>query len=354
MLSRLDKPAGEILKVDPLSDPRWATFVERHPRASVFHTPAWLTALHETYRYQTLAYAHEDAKGDLGGAVLLCEINSWLTGKRLVSLPFSDHCEPLVAHVSELGQLLYPATQQLRQGNWKYIELRPVSREFSDELGHAAQRFVLHCLDLTPTLDELYRKLHVDSIRRKIQKAEKADLKVECGSSDALLAQFYALHVETRRRQLAPPHPLKWFRNILRWVGEKASIRVAYKERTPVSAVFTLEHRNTLVYKYGCSDARFHSLGAMPFVFWDMIRDARNRGLQHLDMGRSDLDNPGLLAFKDKWGAKRHELIYLRDPISHKRFGGKGMATRIAGYAISHAPRWAAVGAGNLLYPHAG
>jgi len=221
-------------------------------------------------------------------------------------------------------------------------------------MGHAAHRFVLHRLDLRPSLDELYKKLHVDSIRRKIQKGEKSGLKVESGISDAQLAKLYALHVETRRRQLVPPHPRKWFRNILQCLGDKACIRVAHKDRTPVSAVLTLEKGNTLVYKYGCSDARFHNIGAMPFVFWDMIRDARNRGMQELDMGRSELDNPGLLTFKDKWGASRHELIYIRDPVGQGRFGGKGIITRVAGYLISRAPRWAVVSAGNLLYPHAG
>jgi len=354
LLSRLTEGAGETVKIDPIADKRWQAFVERHPRASVFHTAEWLEALRQTYGYQTFAYAHADAKGDLRSAVLLCEIKSWLTGKRLVSLPFSDHCEPLVVQASELTELLLPSTEQLRQGDWKYIELRPLSREFSAEMGHAAHRFVLHRLDLRPALDELYKKLHVDSIRRKIQKGEKSGLKVECGILDAQLAKFYALHVETRRRQLVPPHPRKWFRNILQCLGNKACIRVAHKDRTPVSAVLTLEKGNTLIYKYGCSDAHFHNIGAMPFVFWDMIRDARNRGIQELDMGRSELDNPGLLTFKDKWGASRHELIYMRDPVGQERFGDKGIITRAAGYLISRAPRWAVVSAGNLLYPHVG
>lgn len=354
MLSRLTKPAKEIFKIDPLSDERWRTFVERHPRAGVFHTSAWLEVLHRTYGYKSVAYVHAEAKGALRGAVLLCEIKSWLTGKRLVSLPFSDHCEPLVENTSELEELLYPAGEELRAGNWKYIELRPLSPAFSEEMGQAAHRFVLHRLDLKPSLDELYKKLHVDSIRRKIQKGEKVGLTVESGNSSALLDKFYALHVETRRRQLVPPHPLKWFRNILLCLGDSACIRVAHKLRTPVSAVFTLQKGSTLVYKYGCSDAAFHNIGAMPFVFWDMIRDARSRGVQEIDLGRSELDNPGLLIFKDKWGASRHDLIYLRDPSSHEKFAEKGVLTRAAGFLISRAPRWAVVTAGNLLYPHVG
>ena len=33
------------------------------------------------------------------------------------------------------------------------------------------------------------------------------------------------------------------------------------------------------------------------------------------DFGRSDLDNPGLLTFKDRWGATRSSLIYSGFPL---------------------------------------
>jgi hypothetical protein len=28
--------------------------------------------------------------------LVFCRVRSWLTGRRSISLPFSDHCEPLV------------------------------------------------------------------------------------------------------------------------------------------------------------------------------------------------------------------------------------------------------------------
>src|SRR5947207_2785071 len=39
-------------QIDPVQDPRWAMLVERHPRATVFHTPGWLAALQPTYGYE--------------------------------------------------------------------------------------------------------------------------------------------------------------------------------------------------------------------------------------------------------------------------------------------------------------
>jgi hypothetical protein len=34
--------------IDPLTDARWEVFLQRHPRASIFHTPRWLEALRRT------------------------------------------------------------------------------------------------------------------------------------------------------------------------------------------------------------------------------------------------------------------------------------------------------------------
>jgi len=347
-------PTGDVLALDPLSDPRWDALVKRHPRASVFHTSAWLEVLRRTYGYRPIAYGLTSSTKELHSGVLFCEIRSWLTGKRLVSLPFSDHCEPLADGPAEFQRLLAPAASQLRKGLWRYLELRPLSRNLSEGIGQQFQRYILHRLDLRPPIEAVYENLHVDSIRRKIQKAEKKGFGVETGVSEALLTEFYDLHVTTRRRQSVPPHPLKWFRNILQCLGKHATLRIARSKRTPVAAVLTLEKGSTLVYKYGCSDARFHNQGAVPFVFWSMICDAKSRGILELDMGRSELDNKGLITFKDKWGALREELIYTRDPLASNTFRNERVQARAAKFVVSRFPDWAVIAAGKLLYPHIG
>src|SRR5215469_14248266 len=91
---------------DPTQDPRWAELVNRHPKASVFHSVAWLKALRRTYGYEPVAFTTSSPIGELKNGLVFCRINSWLTGCRLVSLPFSDHCEPLCDSVDELDFLI--------------------------------------------------------------------------------------------------------------------------------------------------------------------------------------------------------------------------------------------------------
>src|SRR3989442_10500693 len=82
----------KVNRVDPLCDPRWGRFLQKHPRASVFHTPAWLEALRRTYGYEPVVYTTTPPGIELTNGMVLCLGYSPITGRRGVSLPFSDHC----------------------------------------------------------------------------------------------------------------------------------------------------------------------------------------------------------------------------------------------------------------------
>jgi GNAT acetyltransferase-like protein len=342
-------------QLNPLTDARWSRLLERDERSSVFHTANWLRALQKTYGYEPLAFSTAAPGVELTNGLVFGRVKSWLTGKRLVSLPFSDHCEPLVENFDQLNNLLEPAKKELSAGAIKYIDVRPLSLAFGQSLSD--ETFFIHLLDLRPTLDELYKKLHGDSIRRKIQRAEREKLSLEVGSSEALLQEFYGLHVITRQRQEAPPHPLVWFRNVLACLGEAAQIRIARKEGQAIAAIFTLAHKNKMVYKYGCSDAHSHNQGGMQFLFWHLIRYSKEHGFVELDFGRSECSNAGLVTFKDRWGAKRQPLVYLRYPErqSTGSSGQKPSATMKLGKKLfARCPQSVLRLAGNLLYPHVG
>src|SRR4249920_2949505 len=90
---------------NPLEDNRWPAFVQSDPNASIFHTAGWLKSLQATYQYEPIAFTTSAPGGDLKNAIVFCKVKSWITGRRLVSLPFSDHCEPLVENPDELNDL---------------------------------------------------------------------------------------------------------------------------------------------------------------------------------------------------------------------------------------------------------
>jgi CelD/BcsL family acetyltransferase involved in cellulose biosynthesis len=352
--------ASAVYEIKPLEDPRWGAFLERHPRSSVFHASPWLEALRRTYGYEPVAYSTSRPGDDLQNALLFCRVSSWLTGRRLVSLPFSDHCEPLVDSSADLNALRIAAEQQLSQANLRYIELRPIgmAQDQTSTLSRSAYTYCFHQVDLRSDLITLFGNCHT-STRRNIRRAEREGLAYEEGRSKALLDAFFRLHVLTRRRHQAPPQPKDWFVNLIDCFGDALKIRVAYRNGRAIAAILTLRHKDTVTYKYGCSDEQFNNLGGTHFLIWKTIQEAKDDGLHLLDLGRSDISNKGLLTFKDRFGGRRSTLIYSRFAASgNSRYHFQAMHDRIgerlAKAVVSTLPDRMFCTLGRLVYRHIG
>ena len=347
-------------RIEPLTDSRWDALLARHPLASVFHTRGWLEALRRTYGYTPIAYTTSPSGASLENAVVFCRIESWLTGRRLVSLPFSDHCEMLASDAAELNALLSASERIMREEGIRYIELRPQHAVHNPPTPFRPHRtYCFHELDLRPDLDVLFKNLQKDSVQRKIRRADREGLTCETGDSAALIDAFWRLFLLTRRRHLAPPPPKQWFRNVLDCLGGAAALRVAFHGKQPVAAVITLHCNDTMVYKYGCSDQRFQQLGGMQFLLWTSIQNAKENGLTVFDFGRSDWDNPGLITFKDRWGTSRSVLEYVRFPASSRSSSAyvPTPATWTGGFTkrvFSLLPDRVLSSVGSLLYKHIG
>jgi CelD/BcsL family acetyltransferase involved in cellulose biosynthesis len=341
-------------ELDPIADPRWTALVDRHPRGSVFHSTSWLRALREVYGYEP-AVVTTSAPGELlTNGLVFCRVKSWLTGNRLVSLPFSDYCEPLTEGQNDLDVILGMLRGAVEGGRWKYVEIRPDDREPGSPTGLSRfETYHLHSLDLHLAEDQIFRKFHKDCIQRKIRRAERESLQYEEGTSETLLKKFYRLVVMTRRRQLLPPQPLNWFRSLLACFGTDVKIRVASKDGLPVASILTLSHRKSMVYKYGCSNAAFNNLGGTPFLFWKAIQEAKTQGFERFEMGRSAIDNPGLVAFKEHLGASGKLISYWIYPEG--RSGPTGAwKDRLARRILPVIPDLALEISGRLLYRHIG
>ena len=343
-----------IYRTDPLADPRWGEFVVGHPRASVFHTPGWLGALRTTFGYRPVVYTTTPPGRDLANGIVLCDVQSRLTGRRLVSLPFSDHCEPLAAGEDAEAIVGFLRRDCVEEG-YRYLELRPrtvVPGRFGESAPAPAFRF--HRLSLEPDLAQLFDGFHVDCVRRKIRRGSREALTCQEGRSPELLAQFYHLLLLTCRRRQLPPHPRAWFTNLVAALGDRVTIRVASKDGRPIASILTLTFNHVLVYKYACSDERFHNLGAMQVLLWNAITHAKTEGLHELDLGRSDLDASGLIAFKDRWGAVNSELTYWRYAPRPVPLSASAWRLRIAKRIFARLPAPCLATAGRVLYKHVG
>ena len=292
----------DIHVIKPLEDPRWADLINQHPKASVFHTTAWLGALSRTSGYKPVAFTTSPPDGPLGNGLVACDVRSWLTGHRLVSLPFSDYCEPLFDSPDELavcGSLF--CRMRCPRGNGT-ASVRPVSKVFGearrDDCLQSNGQYLLHRLDLQPQTEELFQNLDKDSVQRRIRRAERAGLAEECGRSEDVLRKLYTLLIITRRRHHLPPQPYAWFQNLVNSFGEALEIRTVAKEQIPVASILTLRFKDTVYYKYGCSDARYNNLGATPLLLWRAIVAAKSTKGQIFDSAARKRTTPVSLVLR--------------------------------------------------------
>ena len=116
--------ARRLAIIDPTTDPRWEAFVQGRPDSDVFHTAAWASVLMETYGYEPRYHVVENSAGQIEAGWPCMLVASPLTGKRLVSLPFADHCPPLVDTRMDAEALLDALIADQGQTGAKTLEVR--------------------------------------------------------------------------------------------------------------------------------------------------------------------------------------------------------------------------------------
>src|SRR4051794_40235458 len=96
-------PAHEhVVRVDPLTDSRWDSYISAHPQALVYHHSGWLHCLMQESRQRPFGLAVEDADRSLRGVLPLVATRGLplpgaraIAGRRLSSLPRTPLAGPL-------------------------------------------------------------------------------------------------------------------------------------------------------------------------------------------------------------------------------------------------------------------
>jgi CelD/BcsL family acetyltransferase involved in cellulose biosynthesis len=295
--------------VDPLEDPDWDRQLGAFPDATAFHTAAWARVLERSYGYRP-RYLAIRREGRISALLPLMEVASPLTGRRGVSLPFTDCCEPLTSVDGDDQELSDAACRMARESGWRYLELRG---GVAGDPAPGALRYFTHRLALDRGEEALWAGLD-GSVRRAIRKARDSGVTVRTASDPASLAIFYRLHCRTRKRLGVPPQPIRFFENIRRHLLEEGlgTMFVASRGGEPIAAAIHLHFGGQVMFKYGASDLRYQQLRPNNLVMWEAIRVFAAAGRRDLHMGRNEPDNPGLRRYKLSWGCREGLLGYRR------------------------------------------
>lgn len=335
------------LFIDP-TDERWINLISTNPHANIFHHPAWSELMAKSYGYRPFIFGVGDGEGNLGAALPMMEVKSPLRGRRWVSLPFSDHCAPLYRERDYLDSLIEAVVAGYQGGEISQLELRWPFDGRSDFQNHS--EFVLHTAELEADFEAMTRRIH-SMHRRNTRVAQKNDVQIVWGNSREHLDEFYQLHLQTRRRQGVPIQPTKFFDWLSSLLIEKGLgfVLLAYKDDACLAAAVFLHWGKTLTYKYGASSTEGLNLRPNNLIFWEAIRWGCENGYTAFDMGRTDLDNPGLQKFKARWGAEEIRLSYSALPNTPAQSKNDQLMP-VMQTVIRNSPLWVCKASGEFLY----
>ena len=288
--------------VNPLEIPDWDKHVLSFPDATIFHSSAWARLLHESYDFVPFYLVAEDA-GKKVGLLPIMEVRGLFGGKKGVSLPFSDFCQPLFADANVFGQCFDFAKELAGTKKWASLELRG-NAPFPEAVPPSTF-YYRHVLDLAPGEDTLFANMR-GKTRTDIRRAVKTDVSVTFETSLGAVKEFYRLNCLTRKRHGLPPQPYSFFENLHRLVISHGMGEIALGHYNGIiSASIFLRFGNTAFYKYSASNEQFKNSRATYLILWEAIRRYKANGHGVFCFGRTEPQHESLLQFKTGWGARQ-------------------------------------------------
>ena len=115
----------EILNT--LDHKNWNEKVNVFPEATVFHSLEWAKVLTSTYGYTPCYFSVSHDEKNVA-VIPIMEVNSFLSGKRGVSLPFTDFCEPLFNGAVDIDMIFNTIKQYGKKAGWQYFEMKGIKK----------------------------------------------------------------------------------------------------------------------------------------------------------------------------------------------------------------------------------
>jgi CelD/BcsL family acetyltransferase involved in cellulose biosynthesis len=301
--------ASRTATIDPIEDPRWRELLSRH-RSSLFHAPAWIRALRDTYGFEVRADLLIDATGRPASGIVYSPVQD-VMDPRIVSLPFSDYCDPILEGPEAWPLLAGPLLDQGRRIQLRWLH---TTAALADDHFAVTGRARWHQVDVESDPDRMWQSLD-GSARRAVRKARQQGVTVSVAQDERDLRSFFELHLRVRKRKyglLAQPY--RFFGAL--WEGflqaDDGMLLLARHRGTVIGGVLFLGWGDTLYYKFNASDPQHLDARPNDLIVWESLLYAAEHGYRFLDFGLSAWDQEGLVRFKRKYATDERVIHLLR------------------------------------------
>ena len=340
----------EIKFINPLEDSDWIPFICKQRESNIFHHPNWMRVLKNQYDYNVSAICLYD-HGIIKAGLPFCEIRSITGKKKIISLPFSDFCDPLYNCDEELSCLLNALTNYSELHKISSIEINSDLKGISNF--KSVSDSVVHIFEIKESEGELMKSFH-ESKRRGIKKALKEELQVVISKDYSGVESFFNLHLQTRKSKGIPVQPRSFFSEIYNCIIKKGNgfVILVKKDNVEIASTLFMHFNSVLTYKYNASDSKYQHLRPNNLIVWHSLLEAIKLGFKYYDFGKSDLDNRGLRDFKSQWGGiERNNFVsYYPEIPEHGLFSS--VKDKIVSPVIRNSPDFVCRFIGELGYKY--
>lgn len=352
---------SHITTIDPVEDLRWDRFVEDHPFGWIAQLSGWKVALEKSFNHMTGYYfvLLNDSESKILAALPVFDVKSWITGRRLVSIPYATLCDPLVSTAEEMDLLLKAVLKLSEELKCSYVEIRTLSSSnFMRSNGFGEIDFFKHhYLMLKDSPDQLKKRFHRTCVRQRISRAKKSNLTLLAGHEAEHLDKFYKLHLVTRRRLARPPQPYQFFKNLWEAFPDNLTLLIAQTGRMPIAGLILLKFKDRVSAEFAASDEAFRDLSPNHFVFWEAIKLCYEEGYKIFDFGRTSPTNNTLMDFKRRWGTEVIDLpqFFYPQHLAEETLTAEGSwKFKLMSKICEDAPNFIQKAVGNFCYRHLG
>lgn len=318
---------------------------------TLFHGEPWREAIEQAFDLKILEFIPQSEPDGIAYYSALSDVR----GERVVCTPFSDFCDPILK--TEAGWQEF--ADHLRSFD-RPVTIRPFRNELAiaDTSFEQRRELLWHGIDLREGADHVWDGLKSKN-RTAIRRAEKLGINFRFSSSLEDIRTFHTMHVDLRKskyQMLAQPFSL--FEELHDRFGDDMAVVLATDaDDDPVAGMVYFAWEGVWYYKFGASYPRSYRPNAA--MLMAACREGADRGLSLLDMGRSDIDQPGLVEFKQVFASEEVPLTTMHwspeeynDPTGAEV--GKTMGAITELLTDPDVPNHIAAKAGGLLYKYFG
>lgn len=313
--------------INPVNFAGWNDLILQMNGYSIFHSSQWAELLSGSYGYNPCYFVVEK-EGVITAVFPMMIINSFITGRRIVSLPYTDFCKPLFTEKISFNFLFDEIINFGKKENLNFIEFKDDNPQNGSDVSSTFQ--YRHKLSLCKSEDEIFSDFRKGT-KSSIKKAIKQGVTVKIDNSPDSIEKFCRMNHVTRKRHGLPPQPTSFFTKLYKYIIGKGSgfVVLAQKNNQEVAGAVYLTFGKKVLYKYSASYPQYQNLMANNLVMWEAIKFSINNNYDEIDFGITESENEGLRIYKNGWGVEEAKVFLYKYDLRKDKY--VEINTRVSG-----------------------